>query len=140
MSSHRVRRSSDGDSLDLNESLGVHERLHFDHGHGAVVATHVLAMHYAERCEIREVGGPVSRVDHHAADILRSAARGAHDFQHAAQPALPLGDEVADRDDLTCDEEDSAALLGKHAVIPAAWPAAKCSGIDDLKGHRFTPA
>src|SRR5204862_2232893 len=106
--------------FDLDESLGIHERLDFDDGHGAVVAAHMLAVHFAERREVREIRGAVGDVHDHTADILGLPARRAHHFNHAAKRAVPLRHEIADGNDLAGDEQNAAALLAQHAVIPPA--------------------
>src|SRR3989442_12735752 len=104
------------------------------------MAAHVFAVALAQEGEIREIGGTVGKVDDNAADVFRFTARGAHDFHDAAQRAVPLRDEVADRPDLPRNEQHAAALWSQHAVIPAAGPRTKCFGVDDLERHSPQPA
>src|SRR5207247_8987954 len=100
------------------ESLGIHERLDFHDGHGAVVAAHMLAVHFAERREAREIRGAVGDVHDHTADIFWLPARGAHHCDHAAKRAVPLRHEIADGNDLAGDEPNPAALLARPAGTP----------------------
>ena len=115
--------------------MRIHERFHLEHGHGGIVAAHMLAVNFAERGEVGEIGGAIGDVHDHPPDVLRRAAGRAHDLHHAGQRAVPLRHEVADRHDLTRHEQDPAALVGQHAVIPAAGASAERGGIDDLERH-----
>src|SRR6267378_1098379 len=131
--------SSHGDSLDLDERLGVDERLHFHHGHGGIMAAHMFAVNLAERGAVGEVRRAIRQIDDHPADILWLPARRAHDFHHAAQCAVPLLDEIADGDDLAGDKQHRPAFLAQHPMIPAARPSPKDFRIDDLERHAWFP-
>src|SRR5437867_12248252 len=96
-------------------------------------------MYLAERLEAREVGLPVDDVNGHAADVLGSTPRRAHDLQHTLERAGPLLDEPrALGGRLAGHEQQSSPGRSQHAVIPPARPAEPVGGHDPER-HRWAP-
>src|SRR5262245_59976887 len=108
------------------------------------MVAHARAPSLAQPSPAPEIGVHVGYVHCHPADVLGTAAGGAHDRDRLLEGRLELGDELRVRDaaarnrrGLTRDEEDAPAGGREQSVTEPAWRAER-GGIDGLE-ERHAP-
>src|SRR2546423_10118234 len=116
-----------GDALDLDLRAVFEQGFDFDQTHRGLVAAHQRAPALAYLGGAREVLALVRHVDDEAGHAARSPARLAHHFEHVAERALELLDEIVAHDplplvpsDLPRDEEQTHARRRQQSVRVAA--------------------